>query len=109
MPDDRVCTPVGGYVLTLVGLTVIFYSFFSICGGCFICCGCGGQGTRYLRGLSNTSTDGEATSHMERVRQRVHLRNNPQRMGVWHKTQTGFFAARGEPPPGQASQAVPGS
>ena len=40
--------------------------------------------------------------HMERVRQRVEARNNPQRMGVWHKTQAGLFAQRGEPPGGSS-------
>ena len=35
--------------------------------------------------------------HMERVRQRVEARNNPRRMGVWHKTQAGLFADRGAP------------
>lgn len=35
--------------------------------------------------------------HMERVRQRVHMRENPTRMGVWHKTQAGLFADRGAP------------
>ena len=33
--------------------------------------------------------------HMERVRQRVDARENPARMGVWHKTQAGLFADRG--------------
>ena len=41
--------------------------------------------------------------HMERVRQRVEMRNNPARMGVWHKTQAGLFADRGAPP----AQSVP--
>ena len=35
--------------------------------------------------------------HMERVRQRVEKRKNPERMGVWHKTQAGLFADRGAP------------
>ena len=41
--------------------------------------------------------------HMERVRQRVDARENPKRMGLWHKTQSGFFAARGAPRAAEAA------
>jgi large subunit ribosomal protein L27 len=37
---------------------------------------------------------GTAEEHAERVRLRVEARNNPSRMGVWHKTQAGVFADR---------------
>lgn len=41
--------------------------------------------------------------HLERVRQRVHKRNNPERVGVWHKVQAGLFADRGAPRDSQAA------
>ena len=41
--------------------------------------------------------EGTKEDHMARVAQRVADRNNPKRLGVWHKTQMGLFAERGAP------------
>lgn len=40
--------------------------------------------------------EGTAEEHRARVAARVHARENPTRVGVWHKTQQGLFAERGQ-------------